>query len=273
MFIICITACSAVCFSAHAAQAPLQNAPYLESITLSNAEIDGGFDPNETYFTVTLDNPAESAALESYSVNGDANVFATYNYDESNHQTGLVITLTFANGSVIYTFEYANPQAYSINGNADLADLNCEYSEIQPEINSSDTAYKLYIPSDLTELTLTPVTEDINAYAAQIPLTLREGQETEIPITVTASDGTTKKYTFEIIRVDKTVDEVKAEMAEPDFVSFVDDEKFYRQPEFVVTAGAVAGGIIAVVIIAAVFRRIAVNPYDSEEKEFYSAIE
>lgn len=192
IFLICLISFSSACFGASAAETPLQNAPYLESITLSNAQIDGGFNPNETYFTVTLDNPAESAVLESYTVNGDANVFATYDYDDANHQTGLVVTLTFANGSVIYTFEYSNPQSYSINSNANLAGLNCEYSEVQPQINASDTSYKLYIPYDLTELTITPVTEDINAYAAPIPLTLREGQETEIPITITASDGSTK---------------------------------------------------------------------------------
>lgn len=273
IFLICLVSFSSACFGASAAETPLQNAPYLESITLSNAQIDGGFNPNETYCTVTLDNPAESAVLESYTVNGDANVFATYDYDDANHQTGLVVTLTFANGSVIYTFEYSNPQSYSINSNANLAGLNCEYSEVQPQINASDTSYKLYIPYDLTELTITPVTEDINAYAAPIPLTLREGQETEIPITITASDGSTKKYTFKIIRVDKTVDEVKTEMADPAFVSFVEGEKFYQQPEFIITAGAVAGGAIAVLIIAAIVRRFAVNPYDSQEKEFYSAAE
>ena len=158
IFLICLVSFSSACFGASAAETPLQNAPYLESITLSNAQIDGGFNPNETYFTVTLDNPAESAVLESYTVNGDANVFATYDYDDANHQTGLIVTLTFANGSVIYTFEYSNPQSYSINSNANLAGLNCEYSEVQPQINASDTSYKLYIPYDLTELTITPVT-------------------------------------------------------------------------------------------------------------------
>lgn len=62
-------------------------------------------------------------------------------------------------------------------------------------------------------------------------------------------------------------------MADPAFVSFVEGEKFYQQPEFIITAGAVAGGAIAVLIIAAIVRRFAVNPYDSQEKEFYSAAE
>lgn len=258
---------------ANAAEAPIQNAPYLESISFSNADIDGGFKTGETYFTLTLQNPNQSAALQSYTVNGNANVFATYQYDNANHQTGITVTLEFDSGSVIYTFTYSNAPEYSVNSNANLVDISCEYGEVRPEINSEDTAYKLYVPSDLTEINITPVTQDINATATSMPVTLREGQETEIPITVTASDGTTKKYVFDITRVNKTTEEVKAEMAQPGYVSFVDGERFYEQPVFAVTVGAVAGGLIVILIIAAIVKRVAANPYDEDEKEFYSPVE
>lgn len=258
---------------ANAAEAPIKNAPYLESISFSNADIDGGFRTDETRFTLTLKNPNQSAALQTYSVNGNANVLATYQYDSANHQTGIIVTLEFDNGSVIYTFTYSNALEYSVNSNANLEDISCEYGEVRPEINSEDTAYKLYVPSDLTEINITPVTQDINATATSMPVTLREGQETEIPITVTASDGSTKKYTFDIIRVNKTTEQVKAEMAQPGYVSFVDGERFYEQPVFAVTVGAVAGGLIVILIIAAVVKRVAANPYDTDEKEFYSPVE
>lgn len=258
---------------ANAAEAPIKNAPYLENISFSNADIDGGFRMDETRFTLTLKNPNQSAALQSYSVNGSANVLATYQYDDANRQTGIIVTLEFDSGSVIYTFTYSNAPEYSVNSNANLADINCEYGEVRPEINSEDTAYKLYVPNDLTEINITPVTQDINATATSMPVTLREGQETEIPITVTASDGSTKKYIFDIIRVNKTTEEVKAEMAQPGYVSFVAGERFYEQPVFAVTVGAVAGGIIVILIIAAIVKRVAANPYDTEEKEFYSPVE
>ena len=104
-----------------------------------------------------------------------------------------------------------------------------------------------------------------------MPVTLREGQETEISVTVTASDGNTKKYTFEVTRVNKTVEEVKAEMAAPGYVSFVEGERFYEQPVFAVTAGSVVGGLIVILIIAAIVKRVAANPYDEDEKDFYAA--
>ena len=267
--IICVACLVLSGTAAFAAETPLQDTPYLESISFSNAEIDGGFNTGETYFTLTLQNSNNSAVLESYEINGTANIVAEYFYDSANRQIGITVTLKFDSGSIIYTFTYSNPAEYEVNSNANLAGISCEYSEVQPEINSEDTVYTLYIPSDMTELNITPITQDINATASLITVILREGQETEIPITVTASDGSTKKYTFEIKRVDKTTSEIAEEMAQPDFVSFVDDARFYNQPESIVAACAVAGGIVFIIIIAAVIRRVAANPYDADEKDFY----
>lgn len=272
-FIITLLTALSLCTCAFAAEAPIKNAPFLESIEFSNADIDGGFKQDKTFYSLTLKDPSQSAVLASYKVNGAADVFATYSYDNSNHQIGITVTLNFANGSVIYTFNYSNVQSYAISSNANLKGLNCEYAEVQPEINKNDTVYKVYIPRDLTELNITPVTDDVNAFAAPINLTLRAGQETDFSTTVTASDGTTKKYTFKIKRVNKTLEEVKAEMADPDFTSFVAGELFYQKPVFTVTVCAVVGGILAVIIILLIIRKVAVNPYDSEEKPFYSPIE
>ncbi len=272
-FVITLLAALSLCSCAFAAEAPIKNAPFLESIEFSNADIDGGFKQDKTLYSLTLKYPSQSAVLASYKVNGNADVFATYLYDSSNHQTGITVTLNFTNGSVIYTFNYSNVQNYAISSNADLKALNCEYAEVQPAINKDDTVYKIYIPRDLTELSVTPVADDVNAFAAPINLTLRAGQETDFSTTVIASDGTTKKYTFKIKRVNKTIEDVKAEMAEPDYTSFVEGELFYQKPVFTVTVCAVAGGISAIIIILLIIRRVAVNPYDSEEKPFYSPVE
>ncbi|MCD7872880.1 MAG: cadherin-like beta sandwich domain-containing protein, partial [Clostridiales bacterium] len=240
-FIISSIAVIYAAFPAFAAQTPIENAPYLEDVEFDNATVDGGFRQDKTFFTLTLNDPTESAVLGKYKINGNANVFATYKYDESRHQTGMLITLMFGSGSIIYTFNYSNAESYQISNNANLSAINCTMGEIQPEINTEDTVYKLYIPYDLTELTITPVTADINAYCAELPLELREGQEVEIPLTVTASDSSTKKYTLKIKRVKKTVAEVKAEMENPNYVSFVDGEFFYQKPAFIITTGAVCG--------------------------------
>ena len=77
----------------------------------------------------------------------------------------------------------------------------------------------------------------------------------------------------EVKRINKTVSEVKAEMEQPDYASFVEGELFYQKPSFAIALGAVIGGLVAVAVIVTLIKRIAVNPYDSDEPEFYSPVE
>ena len=249
---------------------PLTSVPYLETIAFNNAEIDGGFQKNKTLYTITLDESSVSPTLKSYDINGDADIFVTYNYDGLNHQTGVIVTLAFESGSVIYTFNYSNVMEFSVSNNANLSALACEYAEVQPAINAVETSYKLYIPYDLTELNITPVTEDINAHCDPLSIEINRDQEPELSFTVSASDGTTKNYGFKVRRVDRTMDEVKAEKSRPDFISFVEGELFYQRPVFIISACAVCGGLLIIFLLAIITKRITVNPYDSDEKEFYS---
>lgn len=250
-----------------------EDTPSLVSISFKNAKIDSPFKEDVHEYTLTLDDNTAPPTLESYSVKGDADIFINYNYDETNHQTGVTATLQYDAGSSIYTFTYSNPAEYEINANNCLASVYSFYAELSPKLNSNDTAYKMYIPSDLTQLEITPVTEDINAYCAPISLTLSEKQTPKITLTCTASDGSKRNYTFTIKRVDKTTQQVKLEMAEPGYVSFVEGTRLHEKPEFIVTLCAVAGGIIIIILLYAITKRFAVNPYDKEEKPFYSSVE
>ena len=248
---------------------PLSNVPYLETISFNNAEIDGGFQKNKTMYTITLSNPSVSPTLSGYLVSGEANVFVTYGYDGLNHQNAIIVTLSFENGSVIYTFNYSNVAEFTLSSNANLVGLESEYGEVQPAINDTDTEYKLYIPKDLTQLDITPVTQDINAHCDPLSIEINNTQQPELSVTVLASDGTTKKYTFQVRRVEKTMEEVKAEKNNPAFISFVDGELFYQKPIFSIICIAVAAGVIVILIAAKIARRITVNVYDNEEKPFY----
>lgn len=255
--------------NAYAAGSPIESAPYLESVLFKNAEIEGGFELGKTAFDLILENPANSPVIKNYRVNGKANVFVTYNYDKSNHQTGMQITLAFESGSVIYTFNYKNAQQYQITDNANLAAICCEFGEVQPQITDDNTSYKLYIPSDLTRISITPITQDVNAFCAGVDIELNEKQEPEISLTVKASDGSTRNYKFKVKRVRKTVAEVQEEMMSEDYVSFANSEILHRRPEFAVVVCASLGGAAALIIAAVLMKRFIVNPYDKDEKEFY----
>lgn len=248
---------------------PLSNVPYLETISFVNAEIDGGFQKNKTMYTITLEDPAVSPTLKSYYITGDANVFVTYGYDGLNHQNSIIVTLGFENGSVIYTFNYSNVSEFKVSDNANLIGIASDYGEVQPAINETQTDYKLYIPSDLTQLDITPITQDVNAHCDPLSIEINSSQEPELSLTVCASDGTTKTYRFKVRRVDKTMAQVKEEKNNPAFISFVDGELFYQRPIFSIILGAVAIGAVIIFIIAKITKRITVNVYDSEEKPFY----
>ena len=248
----------------------LQNAPYLESITFGNAEIDGGFSASKTNFSLTLADPSVSPTLKSYEISGEAKIFVTYNRDDIGRQTGITVTLNFDSGSIKYTFDYANAQEYAVTSNANLAALTCDLAEVQPAINGEDISYRLYIPSDLTQLVITPVTEDVNARCEPLNMEINESQQPELSFTVVASDGSTKNYKFKVRRVDKTVEEVKAEMEAEDYITFVSNEKFYQKPLFMIIVGSTAVGIMIIALLAAVVKRATINPYDKEEKSFYA---
>lgn len=251
-----------------------ESIPTLKSIRFNNASVDGGFKSDVREFGLTLEDNTVSPTLKSYEINGDAKIFVNYLYDSTQHPVGIEVKLEFSSGSVIYNFRYTNPAEYTTNSDNMLTSIYCQYGEISPALNEDDTVYKMYIPSDLTQLIITPVTRDINAYCAPVELKLDDNQEPKITLICIASDGTSKReYTVKTVRVEKTLEQVKAEMAQPDYTSFVEGTRFYERPEVVITAAASAGGIMLIFIMYKITRRITVNPYDKDEKPFYSPVE
>lgn len=248
--------------------------PALTSIVFDNASVDGGFNPDKHEFGLTLVDNTVTPTLKNYQIDGDANIFVNYIYDATHHSTGIEVRLEYSSGSSIYDFNYTNPAEYEANDNNMLKSVYCQYGELMPEMNEKDTVYKLYIPSDLTKLDITPVTADINAHCTSVELKLKDNQEPTITLICTASDGeSTKEYSLKIKRVDKTIHEIDIERAQPDYTSFVEGTRFYERPEVIITACAVVGGVITLLVLFRITRRIAVNPYDKEEKPFYSPVE
>ena len=250
-------------------------APELKAITFKNATIDTAFKSDVLEYTITLKDNTVSPTLESFESTADCELFVTYITDDAGHQTGIKASLNNSTGSgVNYVFHYSNPAEFVPNSNNYLADIYSTYAELEKPLNHEDTSYKLYIPKDLTNLKLTPVTEDVNASCPQLEqLTLSSQKITPITLTCTASDGTTRSYKIKLKRVDKTVEQVKAEMQEEGYTSFVSGTHFYESDSFFVIAGASVGGVIVLFLLYKLIRRFGVNPYDAEEKPFYSTVD
>lgn len=257
-------------FAAESATEEINNNPVLNSISFKNAVIEESFSPYTYEYGIMLEDPTVTPTLEDYEINGEANIFVTYNLDETKHQTGIIVTLQFENGSTIYTFNYINALPYNVNSNNLLAQASCRLGEIYPEINDKDTEYKLYIPNDLTELNLSAATQNVSAHC-DIPgtITLKSDQEPTISVTVTASDASTRTYNFKIKRLNKTSAQVIKEMADPDFTSLVEGELFYKQPEFFIIIVSSAAGILILSILVLITKRFTLKVTDKEETEFY----
>lgn len=247
--------------------------PVLESIEFNNATLDSAFSSNTYDYTITLTNTNATPTLKSYSLNGSANLFINYSYDEAKHQNGITATVEYnidaTNVQTVYTFMYSNVE-YSKSSDNSLQEVSCYLGEVYPEINETDTDYDLYVPSDTTEITLSATTNDTSAFA-QIPgtVTLAEDQELSIPITVIAGNGATKTYNFNVKRLDKTSAQIKKDMNDPDFESIIDGERFYQKPEFIVITCAVLGGILLLLLFITIAKRITVKVGDDDEVEFF----
>lgn len=264
---VVLLACSVQPFFAMAKDS---SAPTLNSISFNGATIDEEFSKNDFDYTITLDSPTETPTLKNYKIDGTANLFVNYSVDETNHQDGIVVTLEYDNGATYYNFMYSNALAYETSSNNFLREIRCNLGEVYPKINENDTSYKLYIPSDLTEINLTATTEELSAIA-DYPSTivLSDEQEYTIPVVVTASNGDIREYSFKVKRLSKTSEEIKADMANPSFKSMVYGELFYQKPEFTVGVICAIGGAIVLIIAGAITKRIMIKVGDDDEEEFF----
>lgn len=243
--------------------------PTLTAISFKNAAIDGGFKSDVHNYTITLSDNTASPTLENYEISGEANIFVNYKYDTSNHATGLTVTIEYSTGSKIYDFTYSNPASFDKNSNNILSEIVVPYGELMPKLNDNDTSYTLYIPSDLTTLTITPVTSDIHAYCAGFEFELLNDQLPTITLPCIASNGSERMYTLNVKRVDKTIEQIDLEMKQPGYTSFVEGTRPFEKPEFIITLCSVIGGIIIIALLVKITKRIAINPYDADEKPFY----
>ncbi len=245
------------------------NAPHLTSISFKNATLDQEFDPSTSVYTITLDDPNVAPTLKEYTIDGNADIFITYDLDSAGRQSGIKATLRFSNISIDYKFVYSNPPVTQITSNNNLAYVGCNLCEVYPELNKKDTSYTIYIPSDLTEIELSVATEDPNAIC-KVPGAMKLNDAKEIalpPITVVASDSSTKTYNFKVERLDLTMEEIKASPA--DSKTIVKAQISQEKTEALIITGAVILGLIALVIFIVFAKKLTIKVYDIDEKSFF----
>lgn len=262
--------------SADAQSASGEEVPELKSISFNNAKILEKFSPDVKTYSIVLDDPSQPPTPKSYEYDkkGDNNVslnFKTY-LDSTGHPIGIIAELKYTFGTTVYFFNYVNAEEYGINGNNRISKVYAgDLCFVYPEINDTDTEYTLYIPSDLTEVTLTATPSDVNAVCDNPPTAIfSENQDFgTLTVTVTATDSSKREYTFKIKRLDKTSSEIK-NMNSEQRVALVNSQKIYQKPAFKIALVTVAAGIIILIVFVKLLKSATVKASDDDEPEFFA---
>ena len=141
---------------------------------------------------------------------------------------------------------------------------------IYPAINAEDTDYTIYIPQDLTVLDLSAATQDVGAYC-DVPkeVALSADQELELTLTVTASNGETRAYTFKVKRCEKSSKEFDALVKSGNTDIIVKSERFYQKPAFLIATLSVCVALLLLIMFISLAKRLTISLEDEDEQEFF----
>lgn len=271
-FVLCFVLAFTVVlpFSAFAKDDTVVETPTLKSISFDNATIIGDFSSAVYEYEIKLDNPNVTPTLKDYDISGANQIFVTKTVNETGRQNGVNVEVKNDNVSVNYAFLYKNDPSLKVTSNNYLKSFSCQLGEVYPSINKKDTSYTLYVPSDLTELKLSAITEDVGAISV-VPdsIKLNADQNPQIDVSVTASDGSRREYSFQVKRVEKTCDEVKAEMQTEGYTSFIKGELFHQKPQFKIAVIGIPAGLVLIILVYAVLKRVLTKAEDTDEFEFF----
>lgn len=250
-------------------QSKTVSAPTLQSIEFNDAEIDGEFAPTEFYYKINVKSDGETPTLKKYKVSKGSEIFVTYNQKEGMNGINVEVKNDTLSSNYFFEYKYNDVEA-ELNSNNNLKELNCELGCVYPALNNEDTAYQLYIPSDMTELKLSAVPEDMGA-SCNVPQSVKmtTEQSPTFDARVLSSDGTQKVYTFEVKRLGITTKELKKELKSNSYENIIKSEVFHKSPRFKVLIFGIIGGIIVLVIAVMLLKRVAVKAQDEDETEFF----
>ena len=177
-----------------------------------------------------------------------------------------LLTLSF-----IFTLIFTAAPVFAVDDESNnlLSNISVSGGKLDPKFESDTAKYTLYIPSDLTQIVITPTPQSKSATANKIDMTLSVDQEPTITVVCTAKDGDEKEYKLKIKRIDKTVSEIENEIAQNGYAVYVKETKFYENTDFIVTVAFVFAGIIILIILYLFTRKKLINAHDKDEKPFY----
>lgn len=183
---------------------PLSGNCNLSSMTVSGATISPAFSPSTTKYSARVPFTTSSIGVSATAEHEGAKVSVSNPGLTAGATTTVKVTVTAENGTQkTYSISVAREQDpnYVPSNNANLSALSAEGYAISPAFQKDVTQYYVWLPYEAEEISLSAEKEDgkasysIGEYEELIP-----GERTDIPVTVTAEDGTKKVYTVTVVR-------------------------------------------------------------------------
>ena len=183
---------------------PLSDNNNLASLSLGGATIAPAFSPAVTYYSATVPYSVSTVTIAATAEDDGATVTVYNPALVPNATTTLSVTVTAENGAKkIYSigvFRMQDPN-YVPSSNANLKSLTAEGYVLSPAFQPDVTQYYIWLPYEAEQIRLSAGTEETTAsYTVGQCDQLTAGERTDIPVTVTAEDGSQKVYTVTAVR-------------------------------------------------------------------------
>lgn len=183
---------------------PLSDNCNLASMTVSNAAISPAFSPATTGYSASVSFEISSLNISAKAEHAGAKVSISNNQLTPGSTTTVKVTVTAENGTTkVYSIMVTRAQDpnYVPSSNAELSEIIVEGQTLSPAFQADITQYYIWLPFETETVSVSAkVADSRSKLSVGTYEQLRPGKGTEIPLTVTAEDGTQLVYTVTVVR-------------------------------------------------------------------------
>lgn len=175
----------------------------LSKLTVSNAEILPAFSASTTSYTTTVAYDISELNVTATPEDSKASVSVTGKSLGIGSNT-VNITVTAENGAKkVYTITAKREQDpnYKAGDNAKLSGLTTDAGQLSPAFSADITSYVLYVPFEVTHISLSGTAEDSKTQAVEGASADIVVGNNKLKVIGKAEDGSLKEYTVTVVRM------------------------------------------------------------------------
>lgn len=184
--------------------APLSDNCNLSSMTVSGATISPDFSPSVTSYSASVPFTTSSISVSANAEHSAAKVSISNPGLTAGGTTNVRVTVTAENGATkTYTISVKREQDpnYVESSNNDLGSLSVEGYTLSPAFRADVTQYYVWLPYEAESVSISASAADGKASSSVgASDNLTPGVGNDVPVTVTAEDGSQKVYTVTVVR-------------------------------------------------------------------------